>query len=97
MGIVVGPGEYRPLPGSDRFAVHDYEPTATDVAAYTAAALAALGDGCPGSALKLGHDLWCYRDFHEASYELLELAYRALDRPVLVESLKAAAAFRAKH
>lgn len=78
-----------PQPGSspaadDPFQAWNYLPGAAEVEAMTAAALEAAGAGFPGTALKLGKDLWTYGNAFEApSGRLLEAAYDALDRPLL--------------
>jgi hypothetical protein len=54
----------------------------------------AIEDGYAGSALKLGHDLWTYRDLAEPAHDLLERAYSALGRKVLRDYLKRVSSFR---
>jgi hypothetical protein len=53
-------------------------------------ALVALREGFPGTALKLGKDLWAAGGEHQTmfSYELLDAAYEALDRDVLRRVLR---------
>ncbi len=82
MGIVADPALYYPIHEEDPFGIWNYKPSADDVTEMRAAALEALEDGFPATALKLGKDLWIYRDHAETSVELLELAYTALDRPI---------------
>ena len=94
LGIVVPPGQYRPLFKDDPFARSDYVPTEEEVRGYRQAALDALRAGYPGTALKLGKDLWDYRPFFPVSYELLAAAYGALNRPVLKERLDRIRDFR---
>ena len=48
----------------------DYWPDGADVKRFVTAARKAAADGFPGTALKLGHDLWVYRDHHAASHIL---------------------------
>lgn len=81
MGIVVPPERYRALP-DDPFGGWDYRPGADEVARMEARALELLAEGFPGAALKLGRDLWIYREHAETSVRLLDAAYEALDRPL---------------
>src|SRR5262249_42481499 len=50
----------------------------------------ALHDGYPGTALKLGKDLWAVGGEHQTmyAYELLDAAYAALGRDVLRQVLR---------
>jgi hypothetical protein len=95
MGIVVAPEQYQPLLDTDRFLQWDYSPTIAEVEAMYRA-VSALATNYPGTELKLGKDLWIYPEFHETSYQLLEHAYKLLDRPILVDWLAQAKAFRLK-
>ena len=83
MGIVVAPELYEPLEGADPFGGWNYSPSAEDVAPMVQAAYDALGRGYPGTALKLGKDLWVYKEHEVTSADLMVRAYRALERPVL--------------
>jgi hypothetical protein len=90
MGIVV-PGElYRPLSMPDRelwaYLLREDDPTAV-----VEEARQALRDGFPGTALKLGKDLWSAGGEPGTAYssELLEAAYAALGREVLLRVLRA--------
>jgi Uncharacterised conserved protein (DUF2228) len=83
MGIIVPTDQYRPLQEQDWFQEPLYLPTRDEVRSFRQAALEALRDGYPGTALKLGKDLWDYPAFFDFSCELLEQAYPALDRPLL--------------
>jgi hypothetical protein len=95
LGIIVDRKRYQPLGKRDPFTKkHDYWPEAADVKRFVAAARKAAADGYPGTALKLGHDLWIYRDHHAASHEMLALAYSALGRDVLKAQLARAIAYR---
>lgn len=94
MGIVVPEGKYQPVSGDDPYQIWNYRPTSQEVQAKNEEALQLLAQGYPGAALKLGKDLWVYRDFREASYALLEAAYAALRRELLREWLHMAIAFR---
>jgi hypothetical protein len=90
MGILVPRATYRPLSLRDgklwqRLGRED------DPADLVAEARQALRDGFPGTALKLGKDLWatggeCPSGY---AYELLDAAYAALGRGVLREVLRA--------
>jgi len=75
----------------------DYWPETADVKRFVAAARKAAADGYPGTALKLGHDLWSYRDHHAASHEMLGLAYSALGRDALKPQLARAIAYRKRY
>lgn len=96
IGIVVSPKQYRPLAKKDPFERWNYEPTAAQVKALVSAARKAVDAGHPGTALKLGHDLWIYREHRAPSVALLDLAYERLGREVLRAQLKKASAWRAK-
>jgi hypothetical protein len=95
MGVVVPPGLYRPLSLPDRKLWHHLAQD-DDPAEAVAEARAALREGFPGTALKLGKDLWAVgggrRD--EYAYELLDAAYAALGRDVLRGVLRAHRAHR---
>ena len=98
LGIVVDRKRYRPLGQRDPFTKKmDYWPEASDVKRYVAAARKATAEGFPGTALKLGHDLWIYRDHHAASHEMLALAYSALGRDTLKAQLARAIAYRKRY
>jgi hypothetical protein len=93
LGIVVPRDRYRPLAG-DPFGSSHPDPTRSEVEALAAEALRLAGQGYPGAALKLGHDLWVWaRDFPEC-YDLLDTAYAALGRHPLRPLLAEARAFR---
>jgi hypothetical protein len=89
MGIVVPPEKYRPLSLKDRSLWRQLrlEKTPTDVLEE---ARRALEDGFPGTALKVGKDLWAFggEQRSEHAYELLDAAYGALGRDVLREVLR---------
>ncbi len=89
MGIVVLPEIYRPLSLADgklwqRLRRED------DPADVVAEARRALMEGFPGTALKLGKDLWSVggERRNEYAYELLDGAYAALGRDVLGDVLR---------
>jgi len=96
MGIVVPPKKYRPLGKKDPFEGWNYDPKPAEVKRFVAGAHSAALAGFPGTALKLGHDLWIYRDFHRDAAALLDLAYETLGRDVLRAQLKKALAWRKK-
>ena len=96
IGIVVSPKQYRPLEKKDPFERWNYEPSATQVKRMVTAARNAVDAGHPGTALKLGHDLWTYREHRAQSVALLDLAYERLGREVLRSQLKKASAWRAQ-
>jgi hypothetical protein len=88
MGIVVPPSTYRPLSLED-VDLWDHLWQTEDPAGVVKEARAALAEGHPGTALKLGKDLWVVgepRHLHHAR-ELLGAAYRALGRDTLSRSL----------
>ncbi|MFB2922126.1 ADP-ribosylation family protein [Aerosakkonema funiforme] len=87
MGIVVPVHLYKPLAGEDKFQIWNYKPSEWEVAEYRKEALQALQEGYPGTALKLGKDLWIYQEFSDITCELLDLAYEALGRNVLRKML----------
>ncbi|HEY7424707.1 MAG TPA: ADP-ribosylation family protein [Gemmataceae bacterium] len=89
MGIAVPPDRYRPLSWEDEpLWAHLYETeNPIDVVEE---ARQALREGFPGTALKLGKDLWAIggERHTEYAYELLDAAYAALGRDVLREVLR---------
>ena len=89
LGIVVPKKQYQPLEKKDSFERWNYEPTEAQVKKFVASAK------LPGTALKLGHDLWIFPKFREQSIALLERAYAALGRKVLSAQLEKAIAWRA--
>jgi hypothetical protein len=95
MGICVPPHLYRPLSGEDKFQIWNYEPTPADVEQYTEEAMSLLEEGYPGTALKLGKDLWVYPEFTTTTYTLLDAAYLALGRDWLRKRLQIAREYRA--
>ncbi len=96
IGIVVPTEQYRPLCEDDKFQQWDYVPGYEEVQTYQEKAFQLLAKGYPGTALKLGKDLWDYPDYFEVSFALLEKAYQALNRPVLQNLLIKAKQFRGK-
>ena len=89
MGIAVPPGRYRPLSqDNEQLWEHLYE--TDDPADVVEEARRALLEGFPGTALKLGKDLWAVggERHTEYAYELLDAAYAALGREVLRKVLR---------
>jgi hypothetical protein len=87
---VVVPGElYRPLGTPDR-ELWKYLRREKDPLDVVEEARAALREGFPGTALKLGKDLWATAGARRTAYayELLDSAYAALGRGVLREVLR---------
>jgi hypothetical protein len=84
MGVVVPPETYRPLSLPDR-KLWPRLRREKDPAGVVAGARQALRDGFPGTALKLGKDLWATTGKRKTAYayELLDGAYSALGREVL--------------
>jgi hypothetical protein len=84
MGVVVPPELYRPLSMTDRL-LWEYLLREDDPAAVVEEARQALRDGFPGTALKLGKELWSLggEPATASACELLETAYTALGREVL--------------
>jgi Uncharacterised conserved protein (DUF2228) len=89
MGIVVAPGQYRPLSLKDT-KLWPYLGESDDPLDVVAEARQALREGFPGTALKLGKDLWAIggERHTEYAYELLDAAYAALGRETLREVLR---------
>jgi hypothetical protein len=89
IGIVVPAQLYRPLSLTDRklWARLRRDANPRDLVDE---ALQALGEGFPGTALKLGKDLWAAGGEHQTmySYELLDAAYAALGREELRRVLR---------
>ena len=84
MGIVVPPELYRPLSLSDK-KLWSLLRKEDDPAEVVEEARRALAEGFPGTALKLGKDLWSFGGGRRAeyAYELLDAAYAALGREPL--------------
>lgn len=94
MGIVVPASAYRPLSVGDEGlrarAIAD-----ADLSDVVAEARRSLAEGYPGTALKLGWDLWIgNKRQKQNSYRLLSNAYEALNRPTLQTLLARIAAVR---
>src|SRR5262249_54706981 len=89
MGIVVPPGKYRPLSLPDKKLWAALRKT-DKLAPLVEEARQALREGYPGTALKLGKDLWAVGGEHQTmyAYELLDAAYAALGRDVLRRVLR---------
>jgi hypothetical protein len=89
IGIVVPPERYRPLSLTDR-KLWSYLFETDDPAEVVREARQALREGFPGTALKLGQDLWAVdgERHSEYAYELLDAAYEALGRDVHREVLR---------
>lgn len=95
MGIVVPPERYRPLSLGDRRLWRQLR-REDDPAGLVAEARQALREGYPGTALKLGKDLWAAGGERRMGYavELLLEAYEALGRGELARVLQTHAANR---
>jgi hypothetical protein len=93
-GIVVRAKQYRPLSSTDLFQAWNFKPTAAVVKKMVSAARTAADEGFPGTALKLGHDLWIYAEHQSQSVAMLDLAYQRLGRDVLRNQLKKASLYR---
>jgi hypothetical protein len=89
MGVVVPPSVYRPLSMEDR-RLWRYLRRTRNPQDVVNEARRALADGFPGTALKLGKDLWATSGTIKADYacELLESAYAAMGRTILGEVLQ---------
>jgi hypothetical protein len=89
MGIVVPPESYRPFSRGDE-ELWPYLFESDDPRDVVEEARQALREGFPGTALKLGKDLWAVggERHTEHAYELLDAAYAALGRDVLREVLR---------
>jgi hypothetical protein len=86
MGIVVPPDQYRPLSVPDK-KLWKYLRKTEDLRELLDEARTALAEGFPGTALKLGKELWCTGNKREFAYDLLDAAYATLGREVLREVL----------
>jgi hypothetical protein len=88
MGIVVPPESYRPLSLPDK-KLWKLLSKSNDPTKIVEEARAALAAGYPGTALKLGKDLWATGDEGQRmyAYDLLDAAYTALGRDVLRQVL----------
>jgi hypothetical protein len=88
-GIVVLPQSYRGLSLGDE-ELWRYLYSSEDPVDMVEEARQALRDGFPGTALKLGKDLWAVGGVRhtEYAYELLDAAYAALGREVLRNVLR---------
>jgi len=89
IGIVVPPEQYRSLSLKDA-KLWTYLGKTENPLDVVAEARQALREGFPGTALKLGKDLWAIggERHTEYAYELLDAAYAALGREVLREVLR---------
>jgi hypothetical protein len=89
MGVVAPAESYRPLSLKDAVLWKKLW-RQSDPAALVEEARAALRDGYPATALKLGKDLWAVggQQHTEYAYELLDAAYTALKRDPLREVLR---------
>ncbi|HLK58174.1 MAG TPA: ADP-ribosylation family protein [Chthonomonadaceae bacterium] len=89
MGIVVAPEQYRP-PKHDTEQLLNAERSSLDMAEWIQGAREACEEGYPGTALKLGRDLWPFEEesLEKASVEILDMAYTALNRPLLHQVLQ---------
>lgn len=89
MGVVVPPGKYRPL-SLDGKKLYKHLRRSEDIDGLVEEARRALAEGYPGTALKLGKDLWaCVGERKgRAAALLLEEAYEALGRPALLAVLR---------
>ena len=94
MGIVVPEALYRPLSIGDE-ELRAWAIAGADLSDVVAEAQRALVEGFPGTALKLGRDLWIGNERQKQdSYRLLSSAYEALNRPTLQMLLSRIAAVR---
>ena len=89
MGIVVHPELYRPLSVKDKVLWRRLWKE-DDPLELVEEARQALHDGFPGTALKVGKELWAVGSVKHSAYafELLDAAYAALGRDVLREVLR---------
>lgn len=94
MGIIVPKNKYKKLQSKDKFEIYNYKPDNNEVEAFFNKAMEYLENGFPGTALKLGKDLWIYNQYFVYSFRLLDRAYHALNRNLLGEILKVAKQFR---
>ena|GEM_PF-5653435 len=94
MGIVVPAQLYRPIKGKDNFQVWNSRPTQKEVDDLYEESMKALKEGYPGTALKAGKDLWVYSEYFNTTYQLLNSAYEALNRPQLGATLQIAKEYR---
>lgn len=95
LGITVPKGMYKKLSG-DPFKNRDasVELRRSDIEPLIQQAMGHLKQGKPGSALKLGRELWIFAADYPESYDLLDSAYMALGREPLRRLLHEARAFR---
>ncbi len=94
MGIVVPAPLYRPLSLGDE-ELRTRTIADTDLSEIVAEAQRALAEGFPGTALKLGKDLWIGNAGQKQdAYRLLGAVYEALNRPTLQTLLSRIASVR---
>jgi hypothetical protein len=94
MGIVVPEALYRPLSLGDE-ELRARAIAGADLSDVVAEAQRALAEGFPGTALKLGRDLWIGNAGQKQdAYRLLGAAYEALNRPTLQTLLSRIASAR---
>lgn len=94
MGINVPKSEYKEILGLDQFQIWNYKPSREEVLNLQNKCNQLLEEGLSGNLLKLGKDLWIYKEFREVSYAALEKSYKALGRDVLLKTLKVAKEWR---
>jgi hypothetical protein len=95
MGIVVPEDTYQPAERDARFEDGSYLPSAEEVRAYLTDGWDAMKEGHPGTALKVGKDLWVFPEHVEQAAALCDAAYAALGRPFLRSMLTQALELRA--
>jgi hypothetical protein len=93
LGVVVPRRQYRRL-SADPFRGYQVNLKKRVIRALVKEAMQVLGEGYPGAALKLGHDLWVWTQEFPECYTLLDAAYSALGREPLRQLLAEARAYR---
>ncbi len=93
-GISIPAELYEPLSAGENFQFFGFPPDEVTLASAVEETLGLLKAGSPGAALKLGRELWAFRDHHETSYSLLDAAYESLGRDLHRRMLQVAKGWR---
>ena len=94
IGIIVPKSTYKEVSIRDPFQIWNYVPKENEISKLEKECYKLFEEGAYGNLLKLGKDLWIYKDYREISYRALEKSYKALGRDVLLKSLNAAKLWR---
>lgn len=94
MGINIPKSTYKASSELDKFQIWNYEPDRDEILRLENDCKQLLEENMPGNLLKLGKDLWIYKEFRAISYAALEKSYQALGRNSLLKTLNVAKEWR---